>query len=384
MSFEGTSAKRIDPADAPPRLRLQGATISVEAVGAMDDPTDRQELQAMVRRAAASPSARVGHEMHPDWLAVLSDGLRHRPRGLAARRPDGGLAGWMPLVEVKSRLFGKHLSSLPYLNRAGLVAETDEARDALLDAACDTADRLDARQLLVRFDGEAPDHPAWTGRRDDKPRLLLDLPGDASSLWGAIAAKVRNQVRKGGRQPLEFAFGGEELLAGFYDVFAENMRDLGTPVYPRGLFASILRRFPEEAELVTVRLGRECVGGALLVHDAWAGSRTTQVPSASCLRKTNPLSVNMAMYWRLLERAIERGARTFDFGRSTVGSGPYRFKRQWGAWPRATAWASVVRRGGEEDLRPDGLKHRRRVEAWKKLPLRLTRAMGPAIVRGVP
>ncbi|MEM7680459.1 MAG: FemAB family XrtA/PEP-CTERM system-associated protein [Planctomycetota bacterium] len=383
--FDGSAARKLDPAQAPPRLQLAGASVSVEAVGAMDDPTDRQELQALVRRAnERSFGAGVGHEVHPNWLAVLSDGLGHRPRGLVARTADGDLVGWMPLAEVRSRLFGKHLSSLPYLNRAGLIAEGDDARDALLDAAVEQSDRLDARQLLVRFDGDAPQHPAWTDLRQGKPRLLLDLPTDAGSLWDLLPAKVRNQIRKGRRQPLEFRFGGVELLDGFYEVFAKNMRDLGTPVYGRRLFSSILEHFEDEAELVCVSMRGQAVGGALLIHDRWSGARLSQVPSASCLRETNPLSVNMAMYWRLLERSLERGARAFDFGRSTAGSGPYRFKRQWGAEPSTTTWASVARKGGEQDLRPDGLKHRRRVQAWKKLPLLVTRKIGPAIVRGVP
>ncbi|MFM7926730.1 MAG: GNAT family N-acetyltransferase, partial [Pirellula sp.] len=110
----------------------------------------------------------------------------------------------------------------------------------------------------------------------------------------------------------------------------------------------------------------------------------TEIPSASSLRRWNSAGVNMWMYWKLLERAIEKGSREFDFGRSTHGSGTYKFKEQWGAKPHPAIWQYYVRKGDPSDMRPDSPTKVRFVNLWKKLPLWLTRLVGPSIVRGIP
>ncbi|MEE9212770.1 MAG: GNAT family N-acetyltransferase [Phycisphaeraceae bacterium] len=179
---------------------------------------------------------------------------------------------------------------------------------------------------------------------------------------------------------MEIKWGGLDLLDDFYGVFAVNMRDLGTPVYPRQLFAQVLDQFADEAELAVVRHAGRPIAGAILVH----GGGSTQVPSASSLRRFNHTNANMWMYYRLLVRAIERGSRAFDFGRSSVGSGTYRFKKQWGATERPTVWQYHERRGCAGDVRPDSPRYRRCIDIWQRLPVWVTRMVGPAIVRGIP
>jgi hypothetical protein len=163
------------------------------------------------------------------------------------------------------------------------------------------------------------------------------------------------------------------------------MRDLGTPVYSKNLFREILSSFASsstgsKAELCVVRLNDQAISGALLVHHA----HRTEVPSASALRQFNPTNVNMWMYWQLLQRAIEQGSTEFDFGRSTIGAGTYKFKEQWGAKPSLAVWQYYVRKGDPAQMRPDSSKNQRLVEIWKKLPVWLTRIVGPSIVRGIP
>ena len=178
--------------------------------------------------------------------------------------------------------------------------------------------------------------------------MRLSLPGSAEELWGRFRPEVRNQVRKGEKHDLALAWGGEELLPDFYEVFSINMRDLGTPVFSRRLFRSILRRFPDRAELCVVRHGERPVAAALLVH----GWGVTEVPSASALRQFNATSANMLMYWRLLERAIERGQAIFDFGRSSPDSGTFRFKKQWGAAPSRRSGSTTSVRGPRRTFGP--------------------------------
>ena len=210
--------------------------------------------------------------------------------------------------------------------------------------------------------------------------MILELPHDPEELWKALNAKVRNQIRKGTKHELSIQWGGQELVDDFYRVFAVNMRDLGTPVYSRKMFSLILNHFSDSAELAIVRYQGRSIASALLIH-----SRSlTQVPSASSLRQYNSTCANMWMYHQLLLRAIERGSREFDFGRSSEDSGTYRFKKQWGALPRPTVWQYYVRKGDVSALRFDNPRFQRKIEIWKKLPVWMTRVIGPNIVRGIP
>jgi FemAB-related protein (PEP-CTERM system-associated) len=224
------------------------------------------------------------------------------------------------------------------------------------------------------------EHPVLGVTLTSKVHMRLPLPASPEELWKAFDPKVRNQIRKGEKQDLSVHWGREQLLPEFYEVFARNMRDLGTPVFARGLFGAVLSVFPREAEICVVRLAQRPVATAILVH----GNGLTEVPSASSLRQFNSTNANMLMYWHLLQRAIERSQRVFDFGRSSTDSNTYRFKKQWGAEPHPAAWQYYVRSGTPGDMRRENGKYDRFIAAWQKLPLSLTRLIGPSIVRGIP
>ncbi len=347
-----------------------------------DHPEDAGgEVAAYLARSKAS-GACLEHD--PRWLTVLRDALGHRPYLLTARADEansGELSGCLPLCLVRSPLFGRFLVSLPYLNLAGVVADDQQTANELIGHAVELTGHLKVRYLELRHRGPV-DHRALPVSRDDKPLMLLDLPNDDTALWKSLSAKVRNQVRKGESNGLMIRWGGHDLLGDFYRIFSVNMRDLGTPVYPRALFECILRQFRREAELAVVELQGRAVAAALVLHD-WAGRRT-HVPSASSLRQFNSSNANMWMYHQLLLRAIERGSTQFDFGRSSIDSGTYRFKKQWGARPQPTVWQYHVRRGDINAVRPDSPRYQRRIAAWRKLPVWMTKVIGPPIVRGIP
>lgn len=342
-----------------------------------------QELTAFLSESDIASGVSAEHD--PRWLDVLREAMGHHPIALVARDcPDGPIRGYLPLALVKSRLFGRHLVSLPYLNRAGVVAKDPATRAALIDTAVELADQHEVNYLELRHHTVTPEHAALTHSKTDKARMVLDLPADHEALWKSLDAKVRNQVRKGEKAGLSIRWGSLDALEAFYEVFAVNMRDLGTPVYPRDLFASILRRFDDEAEIAVVEHAGEPVAAALLMHVAEGRQRITQVPSASSLRAFNHTNANMWMYHALLNRAIERGSVAFDFGRSTPDSGTWRFKKQWGAQPHPTTWQYHLRRGELDAMRPESPKMQRRIATWQKLPVWVTRWVGPAIVRGIP
>ena len=320
-------------------------------------------------------------ELDPRWLDVLRESLGHQPYMLVARDHgmNGDIRGYLPVTLVRSRLFGRFLVSLPYLNRAGLVADDEQIAGSLVREAVNLGDRLGVQYVELRH-GEPISHDALPRRRDEKVRMVLDLPDSDEALWEVLTAKVRNQVRKGEKQGLSIRWGGVSMVGDFYRVFCVNMRDLGAPAYTRRLFDTILTRFDDRAELAVVDYGGRPVAAALLVH----AETCTQVPSAGSLRRYHGSCANMWMYHQLLQRAIQRRARQFDFARSSVGSGTYRFKKQWGAEPHPTVWQYHVRFGDVESMRPESQRFRKHSARWQKMPVWLTRLIGPAIVRGIP
>jgi FemAB-related protein (PEP-CTERM system-associated) len=320
----------------------------------------------------------IGPNWLPGWPNALRDGLGHEPFVVSAF--DGArLVGYLPLALVSGRLFGRFLVSLPYLNSAGVVAIDDHVAGLLINRAVQFADRLDVRYLELRHERHI-EHPALTREVSNKVHMRLVLPATADELWDQLKAKVRNQVRKGREPGFDVHWGGAEAIDEFYRVFSRNMRDLGTPVFGRGLFRAIVERLAGHTELCVVRDGTRPIAAALVVH----GQGVTEVPSASSLKQYNRANANMLMYWHLLVRAIERGQRVFDFGRSTVEASTFRFKKQWGAEPHPAIWQYYVRSGDVGDVRPENARYRLMIRAWRRLPLWLTRVMGPPIVRGIP
>lgn len=330
-------------------------------------------LSAFTARQSPAPVSR-----DPRWLSVLEHALGHTPVALEAVEGES-TRGILCLAHVRSLLFGRYLVGLPYLNSGGVMADDDHAAGLLIDRAVALADALDVRHLELRHE-RAIDHAALERKVTTKAHMRMVLPSSAEAAWAGLTSKVRSQVRKGRKRGLEVAWGRDELLPEFYAVFSRNMRDLGTPVYPRALFAETLRMFPAEAELCVVRAEGRAAAAALLLH----GSGVTEVPSASSLKELNSTNANMVMYWNVIERATERGQSTFDFGRSTEGGAHYRFKKQWGAEAAPAEWQHHVRAGRVEDMRRESGKHDRMIRLWRRLPLRVANLIGPLVVRGIP
>ncbi|WP_425616579.1 FemAB family XrtA/PEP-CTERM system-associated protein [Anatilimnocola sp. NA78] len=312
------------------------------------------------------------------WLSVLKQGLQQQPYCIQVHSA-GKLVGFLPLVFVESAIFGRYLVSLSYVNSAGIVAETDAVASQLVDEAVKLAKRCNVRYLELRHEREIT-HPTLTEKNEAKVLMRLTLPSSTEELWNSFKSKLRSQIRAGEKNGFEVCWGREELLCDFYRVFSHNMRDLGTPVYSRRLFSEILATFAGDSELCVLKLGGSAVAAALLLHT----DKTTEVPSASSLRQFNNTNANMVMYWNLLVRAVERGQRTFDFGRSTVESGTYRFKKQWGAEPSPSVWQYHLRQGTIRALRPDNSRFSLAIKMWQRLPVSLTQLIGPPIVRGIP
>ena len=311
------------------------------------------------------------------WRQVFARGLGHRTPYLIAR-VDRTVVGVLPLVEVTSRLFGRALSSLPYVNYGGLLTSRAEAAEALLAAATRLANSWRLDYIVFRhIERQLPQLPV----RTHKVTMLLDLQPTVDAMWSALDKKVRNQVRKAEKSGLRTVTGGAELLDHFYAIFARNMRDLGTPVYGRRLFAEVLRGQPDDARLHVVYLGTVPVAGGL----SYSYRGTVEVPSASSLREHRALCPNHLMYWSIIQQAMAAGRTSLDFGRSTPDDGTYGFKEQWGARPVPLHWEYQLIGGAalpEEDRHSP--RYQVRIGAWQKLPVGVATLVGPHLARRIP
>jgi FemAB-related protein (PEP-CTERM system-associated) len=332
---------------------------------------------------------------HPDatgyhlwaWRRVFEQAFGHETCYLAARR-GSEVAGVLPLVAFRSWLFGRFMVSLPFVNYGGVLAsdsadvvaglQTSDVTDALLDAARRAASKRGCRHLELRhMSRRLPDLPV----KQHKVSMTLALETDATKAWDQLDRKVRNQVRKAQKSELVSAVGGRELLDEFYQIFAVNMRDLGTPVYGRAFFDRVLHEFPGTARVHVVRKGATPVAAGI----TFAHRRTIEVPWASSLKAYRALCPNNLLYWSIIEHAVAAGFHTLDFGRSTPNEGTYEFKRQWGAVPSPLFWEyALVSAESMPDQSPANPKFKSAIELWKRLPVPLATAIGPHIVRSIP
>lgn len=314
----------------------------------------------------------------PRWLTVVQRGLRAKPYLLEASS-DGQITGLLPLAYVHSRLFGRYLVSIHFFSWAGVAAMDPNTAGVLIDRAIQLADDLDVRHLQLRHITPI-DHPKLSTNYCRKTLARLSLEGGEERTWSRLRSTTRTQVRKGSRQNFEISWGKADLVDVFYDVFAANMRDLGTPVFSRRLFQTMLEQFPETVEVCLVRRNGAPVGGGLLVH----GPTVSEVPWVSVLRKYRRTAVNSYMYWEMIRRTIERGQQHFEFGRSTIDSPTHDFKKKWGTESIPLNWQFYLRKGSVDALRPESGKHDRSIRLWQRLPVWLTRIIGPPIARGIP
>lgn len=286
--------------------------------------------------------------------------------------------GLLPLVWQKSALFGSFLTSLPYFNAGGILADSKEVERLLLDEAIGIARSVGAASIELRHrENRQLGLPAKT----NKVTMVLPIHGDSDVTWKALDTKMRTKVRKSQSSGMTAEFGGAEFLGDFYAVFARNMRDLGTPVYARKFFREILQSFPEDTFICRIRHQGITIASSFLcgfrecVEAVWSSS----------LQSSLHLKPNFFLYWNLLSHFGQQGYLFFDFGRSSLNSGTYAFKQQWGARPVPLHWDTWVASGEElPERNPENPKYKLAIRIWQKLPLPLTKLVGPRIVRCLP
>ncbi len=333
---------------------------------------ERARVDAFVR---AAPGATPFHLTA--WTCAVERGTGQRGHILLAER-GGALIGMLPLTAVRSRLFGRALVSTGFGVGGGVLAESDAAASALADGAWAFAERMGCASVELRG-GPAPS--GWAV--DDATYLGFTRPlatSDDAEL-AAIPRKQRAEVRKALAADIQVATGASAAtLAEHYAVYAESVRNLGTPVFPARLFREVAAAFASEADVLTVRHDGVPVASVLslyfngTVFPYWGGGTA----AARALR------ANDRMYFALMSHARSKGCERFDFGRSKAGTGAAAFKKNWGFDAVPLAYAKRTADGaGAREVNPLNPKYAAMVTAWKRLPLPVANLLGPMISRGL-
>lgn len=292
------------------------------------------------------------------------------------------ILGLLPLIRIQSLMFGNSLVSIPYFDSGGVLLADELVETALLNKAIELAEKYKITTIEIRQNHRFNNYEnsrinGWNlSLSISKVRMILDLVDSSELLINSFKPKLRSQIRKPIKEGLTTEVGGIELVDDFYNIFAENMRDLGSPVHSKKFIAETLKAFSNAANVFIVYGDRKPLAGSVTI----GFKDTLSNPWASSLRRYSHLAPNMLLYWSMLEFACQQGYKRFDFGRSTPGEGTYKFKEQWGAKPEPLYWYRLSKtsdQGFGNKLDKD--KMSKAIEYWKKLPVPLTKIIGPRI-----
>ena len=340
---------------------LPTAGAGVRRAGAEDEPAIEGFL---ARHPGATPFHR------PAWLRAVEHSCGHRAHLLVAERL-GALTAYLPLTHVRSKLFGSALVSSGFAVGGGILADDAASAARLAAAAVQLADELGCRTVELRG-GEPP--LGWQRKAGVYAGFERDLPQGDEAILKSIPRKQRAEVRRAIGNGLTVETGRDS--AAHHLVYAESVRNLGTPVFPRRLFEAMLESFGADSEVLTVSVGGRPLASVLslyfkgTVYPYWGGGTA----------EGRQLRASELMYYELMRRAAARGCTRFDFGRSKLGTGAFAFKRNWGFEPRPLVYAV---HGEGRDINPLSAKYRLQVALWKKLPLALANRLGPLVARGL-
>ncbi len=307
----------------------------------------------------------------PEWFALIQRAYGHQPLYLSAE-DDQGHSGVLPAFIVRRPFFGTVVTSMPFLDSGGPCSSSAAVARVLVEHLIAEARGIGAKLVEIRCSTPLD---IGTPSAQTKVNMTLTVPSDPDRLWRQLDKAVRNQVRKAERSGLSIEIGGAEKLTPFYETFVIRMRDLGSPVHAPEFLRAVLESFGSRARIILVRKGNTTVGGLVVL----AFKDRLIVPWATCLKEYFALCPNMLLYWEALRAACLEGFHRFDFGRSSRNSGTYHFKCQWGAREEPLFWYTIPITAAVGSS-TDSPGHRELLaRAWQRLPLGVTRYLGPRI-----
>lgn len=309
------------------------------------------------------------------WKRLLESTYKYPGHYLLAEQA-GHIQGVFPLGEVKHLLFGHSLISVPFCVYGGVLADDEQTRAELEQHAMQLAGQLGVDHLETR--NERPMRDDWKRKDSLYVTFKRDLSEDHDANLSAIPRKQRAMVRKGIKAGLVGEL--DEGIDNLYEAYSQSVRNLGTPVFPKAHFRAIRDEFGDDVDVITVRHEGTVVASVMNYY-----FRDQVLPFyGGGISAARSLAANDFMYWEVMRRAVERGCRVFDFGRSKVDTGSYRFKKHWGFEPQPLSYEyHLVKATEMPDLNPNNPKYRLFINAWKKLPVSVSRMIGPWLARGL-
>lgn len=307
------------------------------------------------------------------WSRVIQIAYGHDTHFLMARR-DGEIIGVLPLVHLKTLMFGQSLISTGFCVYGGIASSDPAAIQTLAEEAARLGAQLGVAYVEMR--SEQALIPGWKTKSDVYATFRRELHEDDDANLKAIPRKKRADVRKGIKSELSVDTSGD--IDTFHAIYAESVRNLGTPVFSKTFIRTIAEEFGEDCEISVVH-GPDGPVAALtsfFFRDQVLPYYGGGTPAA------RPLHAYDQLYWTLMGRAVRRGARVFDFGRSKFGTGAFDYKTFWGFEPTPLNYQyHLVKASEVPDINPLNPKYRLMVSTWQKLPLPVANLVGPWVAR---
>jgi FemAB-related protein (PEP-CTERM system-associated) len=323
--------------------------------------------------AQQAPDATLFHLS--GWRRVIEKAFGHRTFYLVARR-GSDICGVLPLTQIKSALFGNSLISNAFCVQGGVVASELEAGERLRAEAVRIARELKVDCVEIRAASGAPQ--PWQTKSGVYAIFRRPLAPDAESNFKSIPKLRRKKIRKAMNNGLtsKIDSGVDQL----HHVYAQSVRRLGTPVFSKRYFRLLKEAFGSSCEVLTVMHKSDPVASSMIFY--FRDRMMTYYGGGDFDARS--LAANDFMYWEIIQRGCERGARVFDFGRSKIGTGSYDFKHEWGFEPTPLTYEYFLQ-GSQKipEINPLNPKYQLAIKVWQRLPLSITKLIGPAIVRSI-
>lgn len=310
-----------------------------------------------------------------EWKKILEESYKIKTHYLTAKI-NHEIVGILPSAEIKNLSGKTTIISLPFTNYAGLLIKQGHSEKKLADLFLEYYKKnnflvFENRQLAGNRNTQT-----------DEYTMQLELPNNSKELWNKLDAKVRNQVRKAQRSGLNVVL-GQNQLPEFYSIYSRHIKTLGTPVHSFLFFQKIIEYLKDSTDILTVRINDKVIGAMFItkfngfISDPWAAS----------LKKFLPYNPNMLMYWEILKYSCDNGYKIFDFGRSQIYSGTYKFKSQWGAIPVPLEYKIFSNTPGKIEASTTAYRNQRAKYfslLWKNLPYSISVWLGPKIRKHMP
>jgi len=308
------------------------------------------------------------------WRDVIEHAFSHKTFYLAARR-HGNICGVLPLTQVRSSLFGNALISNAFCVHGGIVTTDEETENALRARSVEIGKALKVGCIEFR---SAHPNPGWQIRNDRYATFSRGIEPETEKNLKAIPRKQRAVVRKAIASELRSEI--DDSTERLHHIYAASVHRLGTPVFSRRYFRLLKERFGPACDVLTVTSAGRPIASVMNFY-----FRDQVLPYyGGGLEIARSVGGNDFLYWEVMRRAASRGFRTFDFGRSKVDTGAYNFKRNWGFEPSPLSYEFLpIGDRNIPDVNPLNPKYRIAVDLWRRLPLAVTKILGPPIVRRI-